>query len=377
MLSVESMEAKTLIGRKQEIARMSLLLDNEQHTAIIAPKRYGKTFLIQNVFKQSENRFFIYTDIHRTISPEQLAYTFLDKAFEFAEIENFTTKAQYELLGLFKSIQRAEIEPLGETALGLLSGTLDSMELLLEVLELVDQIAAHLKIKIIIVMDEFQGIIDLGGRKSLDQLRSVAQHNQHITYVFLGSIKSKMNYIFQSKDSAFFHFVQTIELAGLEEGAVLEHCKQLFKLKTNESLNRDLIELLSYIGFHPDYTSQTLEQIHHALLVSPERTIDRSLCLDAISTVFMNNKAYLEELVGKAKLKKHHYAVLAATANEENIKLSSATLYQTRISLENMGLLRKESRDKYVIEDIFLKIFLSIPQTDYQSVSKFIDHQLT
>lgn len=371
------MTQNSLIGRMQESARLNFLLNQRQHTAIVAPKRFGKTSLVLHVLSQSKDRFFIYTDIHRAISPERLAFTILNNAFEFVGIENFTGKGQHEPLGLLKSIQRAEIETIGEKALGLINGTLDIMELLLDVLDLVDQIAAHLKIQIIIVMDEFQGITNLGGKKSLDQLRSVAQHHQHITYIFLGSIKSKMNYIFQSQDSAFFHFVQTIELSGLEEEAVIEHCKQLFKLKSNESLNRDLIELLSYIGFHPDYTFQTLEQIHYALLVSPEKTIDRSLCLDAISTVFMNNKAYLEELVGKAKLKKHHYAVLAATANEESIKLPSATLYQTRISLESMGLLRKESRDKYVIEDIFLKIFLSIPQTDYQSVSKFIGHRLT
>ncbi len=370
------MAQNPLIGRKQEILKLNFLFDQRQHTAIIAPKRFGKTFLVLHVLNQSKNRFFVYADINRAISSKQLAYTFIDKAFEFAEIENFTKKVQLEPLGLFKSIQRAEIESLGETALRLLNGSLDSMELLLGVLDLVNQIAAHLKIQIIIVMDEFQGITDLGGKKSLDQLRSVAQHHQHITYVFLGSIKSKMNYIFQSKDSAFFHFVQTIELAGLEEESVLEHCKQHLKLKANESLNRELIELLDYIGFHPDYTFQILEQIHCALLVLPEKTIDRNLCLDAISKVFINNKAYLEELVGKAKLKKHHYVVLAATANEEAIKLSSATLYQTRVSLENMGLLKKESRDTYSIVDVFLKIYLSIPEISRQTVSEFMDRQL-
>lgn len=370
------MKPKTLIGQQKEITKLSLLLDHGQHTAIVAPKRFGKTSLIRHLLNQSGNRFFIYTDIHKAISPEQLAYTILNKAFECAGIEAFTHRAQHESFEVFKAMQDAGIESLGETALSLINERLDSMELLLNILELVDQIAAHLKTRFILVMDEFQEIIDLGGKKTLDQLRSIAQHHQHITYVFLGSIKSKMNYIFQSKDSAFFHFVQTIELTGLEEEAVIEHCKQLFKLKTNESLNKDLIRLLRYLEFHPDYTHQVLEQIHYTLLISPERTIDRKLCLEAISTVFMNNKTYLEELISKAKLKKHHYAVLSATANEETIKLPSATLYQTRVSLENMGLLKKKSRDCYAITDALLRIFLCIPETSHQAVSWFIDRHL-
>lgn len=44
--------------------------------------------------------------------------------------------------------------------------------------------------------------------------------------------------------------------------------------------------------------------------------------------------------------------------NNKQSNLSSATLYSTHISLENMGLIKKIQKGKYELVDIFLNIIL-------------------
>ena len=83
-------------------------------------------------------------------------------------------------------------------------------------MDTVNKIAVAKDINIKVVFDEFQDITNLYDKNILEILRSVAQHHENITYVFLGSIESIMTEIFESKISPFFHFASVIKLDGLD-----------------------------------------------------------------------------------------------------------------------------------------------------------------
>ncbi len=76
------------------------------------------------------------------------------------------------------------------------------------------------------------------------------------------------------------------------------------------------------------------------------------------------NKAYLEELISKAKSRKHHYEVLEALANDKEVDISSKSLYIVHSSLEDMGLIRRTARGQYEITDIFLRVLLQQPNDE-------------
>ncbi len=93
-------------------------------------------------------------------------------------------------------------------------------------------------------------------------------------------------------------------------------------------------------------------------LVNETKYIGYDEMYDALKSTILENKAYLEELISKTKMKKHHYEVLHAIANNKELKLSSGTLYNIRVALEEMGLIKNVSRGKYVITDVFLNVLL-------------------
>lgn len=89
-----------------------------------------------------------------------------------------------------------------------------------------------------------------------------------------------------------------------------------------------------------------------------KKAIDHESCKDAISFRVIENRAYLDELITKIKSKKYHYGLLCDMSNNAKSALSSATLYNTHVSLENMGLIKKVSKGNYELVDIFLKLLL-------------------
>jgi uncharacterized protein YdcH (DUF465 family) len=108
---------------------------------------------------------------------------------------------------------------------------------------------------------------------------------------------------------------------------------------------------------HPEYSAKVLQTLYINAMLG-KKTIDYSSVLAAISFRVLENRAYLDELISKLKIKKHHFEVIYEMANGLGHTVDSATLYNTRVSLENMGLIEKVQKGEYKLVDIFLKILL-------------------
>lgn len=129
------------------------------------------------------------------------------------------------------------------------------------------------------------------------ELRSVIQHHQNVTYIFLGSIESIMNKIFSSKASPFFHFARIIELNGLKE-----FYKEFFA-KQNISFDLFLLNTIDYLEGHPYYTMKTLQTLYYQALEEDRKFIDKNNCVEALTVALFETKSYLEEIIEKIKQK--------------------------------------------------------------------------
>ncbi|PID47657.1 MAG: hypothetical protein CR967_03260 [Proteobacteria bacterium] len=346
------------IDRKKHLPVFKAYLENNQHIMIKAPRRFGKTSLVKQIFEHDKSFNYIYVDLRRTTSLRTLAEQILQKAYALAGIENFFEQFKKSIIGLLKNIQAIKIDDIGEITLKHLeNGGANEREYFLHALEVVEQISQKKGLNIKFVMDEFQDIIRLSDEFILEQMRSLIQHHEAVTYVFLGSIESIMTKIFSSKSSPFFHFARIMDLSGLDIGELYEYAKKTFENKGIKS-DSSLLKLLEFLKGHPDYSAQILQAIYYKALLVDLKEIDHEICLEALSLVIFENKAYLEELISKTKQKKYHYEVLHSIANDYVPKISPKTLYNVHVSLENMGLIKNISRGNYEINDIFLKVLL-------------------
>lgn len=354
---------KDFIDRKQHIKKFNIFIENNQHIMIKAPRRYGKTSLVVHLFElYSYDK--LYIDIKRATTLQSLAEQIINEVYKYAGIDSIVSKAKKSISSLFKQLKgtlKIDIE-IAEFTIEILEknekSDIDEVEFFLYAVDLVETIAKKQNINIKFAFDEFQDILLIADKKILDKLRSVIQHHENVTYIFLGSIESIMNHIFSSKASPFFHFARVITLDGLNIDELNEFCRDFFD-KKKISYDDFLFETIKYLDGHPFYTMKTLQSIYYKVLEEDKHHIIKEDCIDALTTALFETKSYLEEIIEKIKQKKHHYKVLYNLANDiKNSSIDSPTLYKTYKSLEDMGYIKNIDRGEYCITDIFLKILL-------------------
>jgi len=364
-------KGKEFIDRKKHLPIFKAYLDNNQHIMIKAPRRFGKTSLIKHIFEHEKRYEFIYIDVRLASSLDTLSNQILNKAYKIVKIDNFIQKAKGSLLELLQSIKQIKVAGIAEISIDYISKNSDSIELFMHSLDVVEKIAKSKGINIKVIFDEFQDITNLYDKNILETIRSVAQHHENITYVFLGSIESIMSNIFESKSSPFFHFASVIQLTGLDIDELFSYTLKAFD-KQSIAYDKDaLYDTIFFLQGHPEYSSKVLQTLYINAKIE-NRTITYEDCIEAINFRIIENRAYLDEIISKAKLKKHHFEMLYNIANNIKSTLSSATVYNTNISLENMGLIKKIEKGKYELVDIFLKILLQ--QQDNEALA--IDNRL-
>ena len=354
---------KDFIDRKKHLTKFNAYISGNQHIMIKAPRRFGKTSMIVHIFETYKYPK-IYIDVKRAVSLARLSEQIIDEAYKHAGIDGIVQKAKESVSGLFRQLRATlkidfEVAELTvETLEKNEKNRLDETEFFLYAIELVETIAKKREINIKLAFDEFQDILDIADSSLLDKMRSVAQHHQNVTYIFLGSVESVMNKIFSNKSSAFFHFARVIELDGLDTEEVVSFCKEFFG---SEGIVCDdfLFELVRRLEGHPYYTMKTLQSAYYKALEDGAKSISKNDCLEAVTVCLFETKPYLEEIIEKIKQKKYHYAVLWSLANnQKERRIDSQTLYKTYKSLENTGHIKKTGRGEYALSDIFLKILL-------------------
>ena len=105
------------IDRKKHLPIFKAYLENNQHVMIKAPRRFGKTSLIKQVFEHEKSFIYIYVDLRRATNLTALANQILEKAYSFAGVENFMEQFKKSITGLLKTIQSIKIEEIGEITL--------------------------------------------------------------------------------------------------------------------------------------------------------------------------------------------------------------------------------------------------------------------
>jgi hypothetical protein len=356
------------IDRKKHLPIFKEYLNNNQHVMIKAPRRFGKTSLIKQVFEHEKSYEYIYVDLRRATNLKSLANQIIEKAYAFAGIENFFYTLKKSITGLLKSIQNVKIDDIGEITLKFLENdNFDETEYFLHSLEVVEKIAAKKDLNIKFIFDEFQDILRISDNFILEQLRSIMQHHEKVTYVFLGSIETIMTKIFEDKTSSFFHFARVMQLEGLDIKELYDYTRNVFD-SLDVKYDNSLIMLLEFLKGHPDYSMQVLQSIYFKIKIDNLKEINEMLCIENLKIVIDENRAYLEELIMKAKQKKYHFEVLSSIANKLTSQVNPKTLYSVHSSLEDMGLIKKIDRAEYIINDIFLSIILQQKDDEYISI---------
>lgn len=181
-------------------------------TALLGPRRYGKTSVLRRLAADLAEVTTIWVDLYGATSVLDVALRFDAALDESSGPFRVAARLQAQKLSLNLGAVRVEMarpqrdrpEPIAR------------LQSLLDVL-----IAASLSTPTLLVLDEFSSVVDAGNTTAL--LRTKLQHHyRDIGIVFAGSEPSTMRMLFSARSQPFFGQATIVEIEPLSPAAVSE-----------------------------------------------------------------------------------------------------------------------------------------------------------
>ncbi len=247
--------------RDDELDELVSDMLNGQNVLVYAPRRYGKSSLVLRAAQEAmRNKALVgYCDLMKTPTKERFAAA-LAKTI-YADIASLVGQTFERAAELFRGLRvRPTIEVDSDGTLrfsfqaGRRKGDID--ETIERLLELLGELAAERKRRVVIVFDEFQEVLALDPRFP-NLMRAVFQTQPEVSHVYLGSKRHLLERIFSDKNEPFWRSAKQLEIGVIppEEFASFLHAR--FEASGKRIAGDALDRLLAATDGHP-YATQEL-----------------------------------------------------------------------------------------------------------------------
>ena len=197
--------------RVEETKRLTSLLINGNHVALMSPRRMGKTGLIRHCFSQQElqNDYYLFVvDIYATKSLSEMIYE-LGRAI-LSVLKSKERKAWERFIQIVGSLRTGiTLDAFGQPSWNLELGDIESPQVSLD--EIFQYLSSADK-PCIVAIDEFQAIMGYPEHNVEALLRTHIQGCNNAWFVFSGSKRHMMGEMFSSPARPFYQSASTISL---------------------------------------------------------------------------------------------------------------------------------------------------------------------
>ncbi len=247
--------------REQEIAELKADALNGQDVVLFAPRRYGKSSLVWRVSQEliGEGALVAHVNLMTTPTSTQLAEKLARTIHEDIASPLFRAKERLRIFQGLRIRPTVTLDPEdGSVSFSFdASGRREDINATLErLLELPGQLAGERKRPVVLILDEFQEIVDID--PNLPRLmRSVFQQQPEVAHIYLGSKRHMMERIFSDENEPFWRSAKQIELGAIDPRPFGEYIERQFE-RTGKSVAPAAIDaVLETTRGHP-YATQEL-----------------------------------------------------------------------------------------------------------------------
>jgi AAA+ ATPase superfamily predicted ATPase len=336
-------EAEYFTDRQDEVRYICQFIQSPNHLILISPRRFGKSSVVTKAISQSGRKSII-VNLQQMTSVADFSAKLLREFFKVHPLERVR-----HLIKHFRIIPTISTNVItGSMDVSFQPGV-DAFILLEDVMELIEKAHSE-ENRIIVVLDEFQDILDLDVH--LDKkLRAIMQVQKHINYILLGSQESMMTDIFEKKKSPFYHFGQLMRLDKLPRHDFYQYLTQRLEGCFAERSSDLANEILDYTSCHPYYTQQLASNVWQIGILQPE---ENNVIDAAIENIVMTHGLDYERLW--MNFNRTNKWILKQLALEDQLQTGehrTSTIYSALKRLQKDGYVIYT--DHYELEDPFFK----------------------
>lgn len=219
---------KYFCDRETETAELKRLITNGNNVALIAPRRMGKTGLIEHLFHQrdiSRNYYTFLIDIYATKNMEELVLAM--SSAMLSALRPRGKKVVEHFVNMLASLRAGvSFDAMGNPSWNLEVGSIKHPSVTLE--EIFRYIEEAGK-PCIVAIDEFQTVSSYHGVKAEAVLRTYVQRCRNAQFIFSGSQRTMMGEIFTSPSRPFYQSTSMQSIGPISLNRYLTFAQNHFK----------------------------------------------------------------------------------------------------------------------------------------------------
>lgn len=194
--------------RERETEKLLSAFANDRSVTLLAPRRYGKTGLIRNVFYHAPKDWAtVYADVYATTNLREFTQTLANAVV--GSLDTVAEKAVSAVGRFFKSV-RPTMTPTEAGGVSF-SFSVEAPNAEATLGEVFDYVASKDR-RVVIAIDEFQQILTFPEKGTEALLRSRIQFLQNATFVFAGSRHHLLGEMFASPRRPFYQSTDVLSL---------------------------------------------------------------------------------------------------------------------------------------------------------------------
>lgn len=248
--------------REEELSEVEADMRNGQDLVVFAPRRLGKSSLVLKAAAATRRRKGLVAYLNVMTAPTKERFAERLAAAIYTEIAAPKAKLKEKALAMFQGLRISPtllVDPMdGRLSFSFGFGHSDAdidgtIEMLLE---LPAKIAAERDQRVVLILDEFQEIVDLDPDFP-KLLRSVFQAQPDVCHVYLGSKRHVMHDLFSDVNEPFWRSAKQMEIGLIPADKFARFIRRRF-IATNKEVDQTACEqILDITRGHP-YATQEL-----------------------------------------------------------------------------------------------------------------------
>lgn len=355
------------IGREDEIHRLKMNFKEGINTVLISPRRWGKTSLVTKVCRELGNEavLTVYVDIFRCKSEYEL-YNVLAQEL----LRQTATHAEQWLENakdfLSRLTPRISVSPEPYSEYSLFLGITPKTHTPEEVLELAETIAVRKGKRLVVCIDEFQQIGEMADSLTIQKrLRTVWQHQKHVSYCLFGSKKHMMVNIFQMRNMPLYQFGDTMFLERIPTekwiGYIVSHFEERKRHISAEYATR----ICEAVENHSSYVQQLSWLIFS--LLDEEESVGEAHFKKGFETLLdTQEQLFLQQIESLTSYQMNFLRCVISGVTDgygdENVRQefnlgSPSNIARLKKSLTDKELIEKKGMKMYVTDPVFAQWF--------------------
>ncbi len=365
---VGDIPAPYFCDRQRETIRLVKGIRGGENFCLVSARRMGKSRLVKHCSllpEIADNYYFFYVDLLHTSSLRDFAFAFGRCVFDTLQSkgEKFVRQFLSAVQSLSVTLTLDPLSAMPQFGLSLkhdaqLEYTFESIFRYLEKADM----------PCIVCFDEFQQICKYPEKNVEALLRSHIQHMGNTHFIFSGSERHMLEEMFNSSAHPFYNSASYMELEAIPEEKYIEFVCYWFE-QYNKHIDTELVQLIYSLAEGNTYAMQ---RISHELFdeLSANETADRQTLTKAVNNIIEAESPRYARML--SHVPERQQSLLFAIAKEGRVQrimsgsflrkyhLSSSSAVQNAIKhLMEMDLVTHDDKKQFIVEDIFLRMYLN------------------